>query len=103
MTPPLQQTIRDGAEQFLRLTALAADAQAVQWDRSHAPKPRVDSDRKSSGGYSNPTLEITLDDRRLGLREAVERANKAIHELSARAAEVRADLERAVNRWEGTD
>ncbi|WNN93693.1 hypothetical protein SEA_CALLINALLBARBZ_43 [Arthrobacter phage CallinAllBarbz] len=76
-------------------------AEAVQWEKSPIPSPREDTSSRSSGGYSNPTADITLDPRRLAVRESVKLAEEvaatAARELTSRARSV---LD-AVDRWQG--
>lgn len=90
------------------------EALARQWEGSPVPRPREDTAERSSGGRpANPTADIVLDGRRLAVRDAVKRADKTLKTvawLTRRVEEVHADLvaaraqvERAVVRFDGEE
>lgn len=87
---------RDAAEAALRLAYALAHAEDQEWKPS--PRPRIwEADRTAGGGDgrpANPTLEVTMDARRLRVRLAVIAAWR-------KAEEARRDLERALETWNG--
>lgn len=101
MHRPLSETVRDGADAFVRLASLASSAEGIQWERSHRITPRDDTDRKAAGGHGDPTGDIALDPRRLELRQAVEDAALALDEATLAARTARVSLSAALADWHG--
>ncbi|UJQ87181.1 hypothetical protein SEA_BAILEYBLU_43 [Arthrobacter phage BaileyBlu] len=93
--------IKDLLASTLALSRALDAADAVQWEKSPIPAPREDTSSRSSGGYSNPTADTTLDARRLAVRESVKRAEvvaaTAARELTS-TAQIVLDT---VDRWQG--
>lgn len=83
------------------LETLLPDALARQWSASPVPKPREDTAQRASGGRPNPTADIVLDDRRLAVRESVERSRRALRDAAVAVRGTRLALERAISRFDG--
>lgn len=97
----LPALVREGADTFVRLSALVADAEVVQWEAAPVPRPREDTTERASGEYADPTPSTSLDARRLAVREAHDRAVGALREMTETGAEALRLLEEALLRWEG--
>ena len=79
--------------------SLVADAQDDQWQLPPNPIQNVGGGKGNS--VSNPTFNITTDERRVELREAVIETNRLL-DLAAKALEKQtAVLEKAIDRWQG--
>lgn len=97
----LKETVHDGADAFVRLSALVAGAEELQWERSYKQTPRDDTDRKAAGGHGDPTGDTVLDPRRLELRQAVEEAALALETSTRTARDAHLGLEVALDAWHG--
>lgn len=93
--------VREASASFVRLAALAADAEAVQWDPAQSVKPREDSPVKPKGEISNPTLDTAIDPRRLAVREAYIQATDSLERISREASAAARHLEEALALWAG--
>lgn len=97
----LTAVVREGAEAFTRLAALAASADEIQWEASPRPRSREDSDRKAAGGHGDPTGDVALDPRRLAVREAMVQAERALEGALQGLQAARGALAKAVDEWHG--
>lgn len=100
-TTQVGRLVCEATESFVRLAALAADAEAVQWDPSRSIQPREDSPARSSGDISNPTLDTAVDPHRLAVRAAFTEAVRALEDASERASAAARLLEDALAAWAG--
>lgn len=96
-----KEPLKELLEVIVKLGRALDAAKAVQWDRSPVPTSREEGSSRALGGYSNPTADITLDPRRLAVREAVEAAELKIQNTAASLREEIAPLLATVERWQG--
>ncbi len=101
MTSPLPSAVREFAEEALLLGAALTAAEEIQWTAAPIPKPREDTTERAKGGHGDPTLATVLDERRLAVREAVEKGHSAITHAATVAREARLEVEAAVASWNG--
>lgn len=79
--------------------SLVADSQDDQWQLPPNPTQNVGGGKGNA--VSNPTFNITTDERRLALREALIETNRLL-DLASKALEQQTEvLERAIDRWQG--
>jgi hypothetical protein len=97
----LAEQIKSTARELLLLAELAADAELVQWERSHAPTARDDTAERAKGGHGDPTADVALDEHRLSVRDAYKAAEFCLAGAAHGARAVRADLTRALAAWHG--
>lgn len=83
-TPTLPESLRELAEAAVELARVVDAAEAVQWKPAPVAKPRDDTTERASGGHGDPTFSTAADERRLAVREAVDRSKYALG-LNARA------------------
>ena len=83
-TTTLPATLRELAEAAVELARVVDAAEAVQWKPAPIAKPRDDTTERASGGHGDPTFSTVADERRLSVREAVDRSHFALG-LNARA------------------
>ncbi len=98
-------TIRDLGATLADAATLLDQASEAQWRRGYAPARREDTTERASGGHSDPTPATVADERRLEVRDAVDRLRGAVL-VSTRAAESQIreasrGLEAALARWSG--
>ncbi|USL85051.1 putative transcriptional regulator [Arthrobacter phage SWEP2] len=99
--PNLPQTVRDFAEETLRLAASIEKAQAIQWEAAPIPRPSDDTTERAKGGHGDPTGSIALDDRRQAVREQHDAAVASLGVALAAARSARRSLDAAIGAWEG--
>ena len=83
---------------------LLPQAAAIQWNKSPARRgrPKEDTTERSLGGPpSDPTADVVLDDARLHVRDAVQRAETLLTQIEHASARLAADLEKAIAGWVG--
>lgn len=97
----LPESIRAFAAEALTVAALLEAATEIQWKPSLTPKPREDTSERARGGHGDPTLDTVLDSRRLAVRAAVISAETAFDGALDTLREVRPQLERAIDAWNG--
>lgn len=102
MTKPPAQIVREGHETFLRLAAVVAAAEELQWHSAPIPKPRDDTTQRVTGTVSDPTSATALDERRLAVRERVEEALSALEKSTSSASAATRHLTDAVDHWYGS-
>lgn len=96
-------SVRELVRQSLLLAQILADAEDAQWEPSPTPKPRDDTTERAKGGHGDPTLAITLDDRRLALRASVSTASAEIIRATTAISAARANVHSALARWNGDE
>ncbi|UJQ86833.1 hypothetical protein PQE16_gp43 [Arthrobacter phage Reedo] len=89
------------AKESLNLARVLNMTEEIQWERSHVPTPREDTSQRASGGHGDPTGDITLDPRRLALREAVVAAERTIEESTRALRKAQNAVLEATARWNG--
>ena len=94
----LAQLIEQETEELM--SALPA-ALARQWTASPVPKPREDTTQRASGGKSDPTSDIVMDQRRLAVRETVIRSEVVLRDALIALRGTRLAMVRAVARYDG--
>lgn len=102
-TPRLTAAVHSFAEEAIRLSSSLSAAEAIQWAASPVPKPREDTTERAKGGHGDPTPSIVLDDRRLGVRAAVEAAHRELAAATEKLVEQREAVDAAVDLWNGND
>jgi hypothetical protein len=95
----LAEQIKRTAHSLLKLAELAADAEFVQWERSYAPTARDDTTERGKGGHGDPTADVALDERRLGVRVAYDRALDVLTSAEHNARTAQANLTRSLASW----
>ena len=100
-TATTAEAIRTLAENVTELADALAHAEEVQWLRPAAPSLRQETTEKAKGGISNPTADITADERRLRVRAAVITGEVVAQSIAQDAATAAATLRAAVTDWAG--
>lgn len=99
----LNRAVKATATEFIQLAALATRVEEARYTASPVPRPREDTDRKSSGGHGDPTSDIALDPRRARLNTSARAAVAELSEWSARVRRLRGELADALATWEGEE
>ena len=86
----------------LQLQALLTEAEAAQWQRSRViASDEDDPGIRSQGEHGDPTFDATSDSSRLALRAAVIQAEDVLGRHYGELTEVAANLQKALDRWNG--
>lgn len=93
--------LREATDAFVRLAALVADADEIQWEPGKAIKPPDETGRKRSGEVSDPTSAVALDSRRLDVRVAQIEAVAAISKAKETITAAHHHLSDALAAWAG--
>lgn len=101
MTSSLPSAVRDFATETLLLGAALTAAEEIQWTAAPIPKPREDTTERAKGGHGDPTLATVLDERRLAVREAVEKGLAAMADAATVVQVTRLEVEAAIAAWNG--
>ena len=102
MTSPLPPLVRELATEALLLALSLGEAESIQWSPSLTPKPREDTTERASGGHGDPTLATVVDERRLAVRAQVDAGTAHLEEAVSALRRARANVDEAVNSWNGS-
>jgi hypothetical protein len=98
----VKESYQDLVETMRALGSALIPATAAQYDAPPRMRPSKDSVSESKG-VRNPTLEIVLDPRRLGLSEEIDATATALRQARALLNPHVHALQTAVARWEGSE
>ncbi|WP_336628481.1 MULTISPECIES: DUF7169 domain-containing protein [unclassified Microbacterium] len=100
-TPTTAEALRTLGEAVTEFADALAHAEEVQWLRPAAPSLRQETSEKAKGGISNPTADITADERRLRVRAAVITGEVVAQSVTQDLATSATTLREAVTDWAG--
>lgn len=100
-TPTTVEALRKLGESVTEFADALAHAEEVQYLRPAAPSLRQETTEKAKGGISNPTADITADERRLRVRAAVISGEIGAQRIATTADELARELRAAVTDWAG--
>ena len=98
----MSPTLRRLTESAFRLGVLLAESEHAQFQPSHTPKPREDTDERSRGGYGDPTASTVIDDARVDLRARVVEAEAMLARATRAVDRAGARLQVALDAWAGS-
>jgi len=95
------RSAREAATVALETASLLEAAEEIQWKPSPSPAARFDTSERALGGIQDPTAATALDERRLALRDAVQKAEAALRDATSTLATRRGALQAAIDAWHG--
>lgn len=93
--PSNTELMQASAKSLLRLALMVNAAEELQWEPSPA------SGHPRANDYADPVAETVADERRLAVRDAVEKARVTMYEVGQAAEKARRELEAMIDQWEG--
>lgn len=97
----MTETLQAFAATVLRVRQLLADVGDAQWRAGKSPVPREDTTERSKGLTSDPTPNIVVDQRRLALRDAVIKSERALEHAGRTLQAAERHLHEALEHWQG--
>ena len=98
----LPERFDDAREALRKLEQLMVAAGERQWESAPIPRAAVDTTERGKGDHpGDPTADVAADPRRLAVRDSLQRADKALADITQELNRRVGALSQAVRRWDG--